>query len=202
MERMLSVAQFASGVAHELNNALSVLSQSWQWIDDMVGSEVQRNRPSEADVYMHGRKNGRAVSGQDVNDHAEKLERVYSLSRGEARRWARSGLSETFLSSKQSAHELLRFYEFGATMADCRIASEHARHILQEMKQLGAEDAAEREPTLLARTLDDALSIVKSSLSARSRSTPTGSMIYQLFTPTVISLFKYGLTCCVTAQTP
>lgn len=162
MERMLSIAQFAAGVAHELNNALAVLGESWGWIDDQLQADVARPDTALGQAFIEGRQ-GKRYAGREARQRGEELRKRHKIDRTLARHWGRSELPEELLTSSEPPQRVLRWWELGSTMSDCRAAAEHAKHILTELRQLANRKPAEREEQHLIDTLEDALSIIRTA---------------------------------------
>lgn len=141
LERMLGVAQFGAGIAHELNNALSVVTQSWSWFDRVAARRLLEGRDhSVVEAFEAGRSERPAGSAAEVRTRAAVLAGRFGWAESFARRWARAGLDDP--APGTDPDEALEFYEMGEVLRDATSAVLHTRHVLDQMSALGRR----REP--------------------------------------------------------
>lgn len=135
LERMLGVAEFGAGIAHELNNSLAVITQSWGWLDRVASQHLLEGRPPAiAEAFIAGRADRPSPPAAQVRARTQMLVDRYGWAESFARRWARAGLADP--PAGQGAADVLEFFEMGEVLRDATSAVAHTRHVLDQMNAL------------------------------------------------------------------
>jgi len=148
-EKLASLGQMASGIAHELNNAASVLQRNTHWLSEQLQSIFSEENAYFNTFYEEGRKKGRSLSTREVRQYRKELQKRFDLSDSICRSLAETGIAIDML--PQSGEDLLRaaekialFWEIGATLYGMRLAADHAAHVATSVKTLGAPNSIRR----------------------------------------------------------
>ncbi|NBC10362.1 MAG: cyclic nucleotide-binding domain-containing protein [Planctomycetes bacterium] len=170
LERVSALGQLAAAVAHELNNALTVLVRGTSWIARVVQQRVDHNEKVLHRAFDVGLVRGRGASAAEARQRVRQIEKQFGVSFTEARKLAATGLSDEQLKSfnlrKEGVDRVFQLWELGATIHDMRLASDQAEHVVTSMRDLGANRALEHEPTDVNDTIRTALKILRGQLES------------------------------------
>jgi signal transduction histidine kinase len=164
LERAGALGQLAAAVAHELNNALTVIVRGSQWLGGGL-DQILQSDPQAATILRHGLEKGRAVSSAQARASTDDLRKRYHLSLPDARRLAQTGLTDDELRSFKSVSDaiasILHLWEIGATLNDMTVASQQAAHVVSSMRDLGRGSAQRSETIDVNATINVALQILR-----------------------------------------
>ncbi len=167
LERFSFLGQLAAGVAHELNNALTVLVRGTEWIGEAISDRVAKDQSMLREAYEKGRTEGRHVSTAEARQRLSDLKSKHHLVYAQARKLSQTGLSDEQLSGikhlKKNIDTLLELWELGATLNDMQLASEQAEHVVNSMKNLGARGSKRGEPIDINDSIGVALRIMQNA---------------------------------------
>ena len=167
LERFSFLGQLAAGVAHELNNALTVLVRGTEWIGGAISDRVAKDQSTLREAYELGRSQGRSVSTAEARERLNDLKNSHGLVYAQARKLAQTGLTDAQLNDikhlKKNVDTVLELWELGATLNDMQLASEQAEHVVTSMKNLGARGSKTGEPIDINDSIAVALRIMQNA---------------------------------------
>ncbi len=164
-EKMATLGQLAAGLAHELNNAVSVLKSKSDWLARELDNFFRNQGAEVFDFYHRGLETGQAMSSREVREDREKISVELGVDRNTAKRLARTGLPiSTLKEHRGDLERLIIYWEIGAAFHDMGLASEHASQVVQSVKELGAGSAERKSGLDINKTLRDALTLIQSVL--------------------------------------
>ncbi len=164
-EHMATLGQLAAGLAHELNNAISVLSHKTETLEAALTALIAEHHPKYKDVFELGVSQGQVLDSQTVRQRGKYLAEQHRLSFNDAKKLAKLQPQGTIPKSWLKSLPITLYY--GALGRDChdiRVASHHATQIVRSVKQLGGA-GQESETTLdVASTVQKALALLSKEL--------------------------------------
>ncbi len=170
LERVSALGQLAAAVAHELNNALTVLVRGTSWISRTIQQRVDKNEKVLHLAFDAGLLHGRSASAAEARQRVRDLEKRFGVSFAEARKLAATGLEDAQLASfdlrRHGVEAVIQLWELGATIHDMRLASDQAEHVVASMRDLGANRTLEHEPVDVNDTIRTSLKILRGQLGA------------------------------------
>lgn len=166
-EKFTSLGQMAAGIAHELNNAISVLSRNTNWLAEMVSEQWQDNL--SASMFEAGLLNGRFLSSRDVRRRKKELKAGFRLSDASAEMLAQTGLSDSQVRTLSpdpdgDAEHIYRIWEMGATFRDMMVAAEQSAHVVQSVKLFGARGSVKDDDIDIIESIENALTLLRHKL--------------------------------------
>ncbi|MDZ7722750.1 MAG: HAMP domain-containing sensor histidine kinase [candidate division KSB1 bacterium] len=163
-EKLASLGQMASGIAHELNNALSVLSRNTKWLcskfQDIVTVEGER----EKNLLYNALENGRALSTRDTRQLYKQLEKNTDYDRQSIQH-----LSEMNIKIDESDNEhitpntiknLYFKWQLATTLHDMSVSANQASQVIKSMRSLGSEPRKKLNKVSIRETINEALTLI------------------------------------------
>ncbi|TRN26288.1 histidine kinase [Vibrio furnissii] len=164
-EQMTTLGQLAAGIAHELNNAIGVVSSKTERLETLFLELLEEVHPEASQFFDFGLMHGQKVSSSEARERGLRFEQQYHLPRNVARELARA-VPEQALSSHwlKNPHLAICYWQMGRDLHDLRLASKHTVGIVKSVKQLGRTEINLDEDLDLNDTLNRALALLQSDL--------------------------------------
>ncbi|ATP10960.1 histidine kinase [Aeromonas salmonicida] len=164
-EKLSLLGQLAAGLAHELNNAIGVVTRNGSGLVDFLGDMLRQYYPREFRLFRQGLEAGQLSSSAEVRRDARRLEEQFRLAPEQAKLLAR------ILNGEQPTRARMRdllgvanYWQLGRDCHDMQLAVNHAAAIVRSVKQLGGADGERRHGVKVRDTLEQALALLQSSL--------------------------------------
>lgn len=170
MDRLSCLGQFSAGVAHELNNALSVIIQGSQWLSNAMLFQISQLPDSFSHrLFETAIRKGHSKKTKDIRSEAKQIVEKYGLEGADAKKIATMEVESKYVDSlvKNTSKELdnyLNLWEIGATFKDVVTSSAHAGHVITSMKNLGSQNKNKDDVIEVNQSLQTALSILRVQL--------------------------------------
>ncbi|MGF1876197.1 ATP-binding protein [Photobacterium frigidiphilum] len=164
-EQMTTLGQLAAGIAHELNNAVGVLSSKTEGVQNSICRFLEENKPEVSPFLDSGICDGQSATSAEVRKRAKILQEMYRLDRDQARQLARAvpkgDVPDLWLTNLDEA---LQYWDIGRDLHDMRLAGKHAASIVRSVKQLGGSDQARQPDVDVNDTIHKSLALLQSNL--------------------------------------
>ncbi len=168
-EMAATLGQLSAGIAHELNNALGVLSRRTDFVVDFLTKQLQSGNADRYTLYEKGLEGDSSASTSEQRKMARKYEKEYGISQDAARALAQIPgvesqpdlLSKKFLSKLE---ENLPFWELGHDLHDMKLAVRHATGIVRSVRLLGGGNTRREEGVNVVDSITEGVALVKSNL--------------------------------------
>ncbi|MEP2026996.1 MAG: ATP-binding protein [Reichenbachiella sp.] len=170
-EKMATLGQLAAGLAHELNNAASVIQSKTHWITDHMKDYI-REKDSKGlyPYFLKSLENGQELSTVSIRNRKQKIQELLHIREGAAKKLAKMNLTveeikEIGIAENQQLVDRLGYYwDAGLALHDINIAATHTTHVVQSIKELGAAGRKEAQLFSLRVSIKKAMSLLSGLL--------------------------------------
>ncbi len=165
-QRLASLGQMAAGIAHELNNAVAVLSRNTSWLVEQL--QLLCGDPTFLPFFELGLNKGRIYSSREVRARKKQLLEHFQLTDKEADLLAQTGLPNDVLFNdgklKFPAENVYRYWELGATFHDMLVAADQTSHVVHSIRTLGAQHSQRQPGVDINETIKETITLIRHRL--------------------------------------
>lgn len=160
IDRLTSLGQLSAGVAHELNNAITVIGRGGEQVSREV-LEHLRLSPIEEEMIHLGLNKGRVISSAEARTIAKDLKKKAGITEEEARDFARTGMGEKLAKEpRDQAQRAFELWNLGATLHDLQVAGKQAEHVVISMRSLASADTVRQPDCDVNESIRKAISLL------------------------------------------
>ena len=168
-EMAATLGQLSAGIAHELNNAVGVISRRTDFVAENLSDYLAQSDKKNSRLFMRGYEDDSFVAANELRSVARRYERELDLPQDAAKVLAHiapDGLALEKLGSAFVKHvkRNYRFWELGHDLRDLRMAAKHASGIVRAVKVLGGGSTTHEPGVDVIQSLNDAMSLLTNKL--------------------------------------
>jgi signal transduction histidine kinase len=163
-ERLSMLGQLAAGIAHELNNAVSVINSSSHRLSELFAELLQQYEPDLAAWFNRGRKEGQKFGSAEVRHRYRRLMAEQDMPAEQAKMLARVIGNDPLPALPENLAHALTLWDAGRDFYDMLLAGRHARDIVSSVKRLGRNDSQDYSQIDLHQTIYETLTLLQSQL--------------------------------------
>lgn len=164
-----SLGQLAAGIAHELNNAVGVISRKTDYISEALDKIIATKSPEMHSFFQKGFLYNAVESTEQIRKQSRQLENKWKLSTSKAKILSRILFSSPELEASTAAllenfSEKASYWELGRDMRDISLAANHSADIVKSVRTLGGSHVTREEGLSIYETLSRAIALLKPNL--------------------------------------
>ncbi|MCH5285657.1 MAG: cyclic nucleotide-binding domain-containing protein [Akkermansiaceae bacterium] len=168
-EMAATLGQLSAGIAHELNNAVGVISRRTDFVAANLSEYLAKEDKKNADLFTRGYEDDSFLAANELRGVVRQYERELGLPQDAARvlaHLAPQGNARELLGASFVKHlqRNFRFWELGHDLRDLRMAAKHASGIVRAVKLLGGGSTLHEPGVDVIQSLHDAMSLLTNKL--------------------------------------
>ena len=168
-EMAATLGQLSAGIAHELNNAVGVISRRTAFVADNLSEFLAKDDKKNARLFLRGYEDDSFVAANELRDVARRYERELGLPQDAAKVLAhiapqgdaKSTFGTAFIKHLKRNY---RFWELGHDLRDLSMAAKHASGIVRAVKLLGGGSTLHEPGVDVVQSVKDAMSLLTNKL--------------------------------------
>lgn len=168
-EMAATLGQLSAGIAHELNNAVGVISRRTDFVAENLSSYLAQEDKKNARLFMRGYEDDAFAAASELRGTARKYESELELPQDAAKVLAHiapagDALETLGMGFVKHLKRNYRFWELGHDLRDLRMAARHASGIVRAVKLLGGGSTTHEPGVDVIQSLNDAMSLLANKL--------------------------------------
>lgn len=168
-EMAATLGQLSAGIAHELNNAVGVITRRMEFVAEQLAFCLAEENPLNSKLFTLGYVDKNYASAGELRTLARYYERELGYPQDAAK--ALAHIAPTPEELKKTDKKLLkhlrknyRFWELGHDLRDMQVAARHAAGIVRSVKLLGGGNTSRQEGVDVRDSVNDAMNLLGNKL--------------------------------------
>lgn len=163
-ESLSTLGRLSTGIAHELNNAVSVFSRTADHLQTVLEELLRKAYPDMVNWFEHGARSGQEYGSDVVRRRGRELADRFALPYDKAKELARIVGDGPVASLPADLDRMLFLWKTGRDCHDMRLAARHAGSIVKSVKELGGAAQQRVDGIDVNVTLRESVSLLQSYL--------------------------------------
>ncbi len=163
------LGQLSAGIAHELNNAVGVITRRCEFVANMLTEHLEEEDKRNAQLFRLGYEESSLANAGEHRKLSRKYERELNMGQEAAKVLAHI-IPDTETLVKygpefvQHVKRNYQFWELGHDLRDMQLAARHATGIVRAVKLLGGAGSTRQEGVNVLDTVHDAVNLLSNKL--------------------------------------
>lgn len=159
------LGNLAAGIAHELNNAVSVFQSNVNWLITYYHHTLSTHSPDVYPFFAEVLTQGRKISSSETRKQSKVFVEKLGLPPKKAKQLAQMGVSVEQLAAINKKgidwNKTSEVWELGATCHDMLIAAAQSIHVVKSVKTLGAKHSNREPHQSVNESIESALTLLR-----------------------------------------
>lgn len=168
-EMAATLGQLSAGIAHELNNAVGVITRRTEFVAEHLEKFLAEDNKYNSQLFRFGYDDTSFTAASELRAIARKWERELNLPQPAAKVLAHI-IPDTKTLVKygpdfvKHVRNNYSFWELGHDMRDLQVAAKHATGIVRAVKLLGGGNSTRQEGVDVRESVNDAMNLLTNKL--------------------------------------
>lgn len=168
-EMAATLGQLSAGIAHELNNAVGVITRRTEFVAEHLEKFLAEDNKYNSQLFRYGYDDTSYSAASSLRAIARKWERELNMPQPAAKVLAHIiPDTETLVKFGPEFVKHVRnnysFWELGHDMRDLQVAAKHATGIVRAVKLLGGGNSTRQEAVDVRESVNDAMNLLTNKL--------------------------------------
>lgn len=180
-EMAATLGQLSAGIAHELNNAVGVITRRTDFVAENLTNWLEEESKQNARLFLYGYEDNSFADPATLRRRARKYENELNMPQVAAKVLAHivpdtDALVKLGPEFVNHVRRNYRFWELGHDLRDMQMAARHATGIVRAVKLLGGGNSTRQEGVDVAQSVRDAMNLLTNKLKHMSIETELGEL--------------------------
>lgn len=168
-EMASTLGQLSAGIAHELNNAVGVITRRTEFVAEHMAEFLAEEDKLNAKLFRFGYEDTAFTAASELRALSRKYERELNLPQAAAKVLAHI-IPDTKTLVKYGPDFVrhvktnYKFWELGHDLRDMQVAAKHATGIVRSVKLLGGGNSTRQEGVDVRESVNDAMNLLTNKL--------------------------------------
>lgn len=168
-EMAATLGQLSAGIAHELNNAVGVITRRTEFVAEHMAEFLEEEDKINARLFRYGYEDTSFIAASELRTLARRYERELNMPQPAAKVLAHI-IPDTKTLVKfgpdfvRHVKTNYKFWELGHDLRDMQVAAKHATGIVRAVKLLGGGNSTRQDGIDVRESVNDAMNLLTNKL--------------------------------------